>query len=119
MAAARAACVSTWLGETRALGARRYKLLSLHNPVARAARALAGRCASRAAHEGLYWFSKLLSNLPDVAAHFHVGNVGGSSIFTLETWGGSSRAARFARGAGGCRSAAAGQTTSGNKQLHV
>ena len=37
-------------------------LLSLHNPVARAARALAGRylCeqASRMAREGLYWFSK-------------------------------------------------------------
>ena len=39
-------------------------LLSLHNPVARAARALTGRSlceqASRAAREGLYWFSKAL-----------------------------------------------------------
>ena len=36
--------------------------LSLHNPVARAARALAPRAgrytASRAAQEGLYWFSE-------------------------------------------------------------
>ena len=33
-------------------------LLSLHNPVARAARP--GEQASRAAREGLYWFSKTL-----------------------------------------------------------
>ena len=41
------------------------ELLSLHNPVARAARALVGRytCASRAAREGLYWFSKCLKSL--------------------------------------------------------
>ena len=48
------------LALTRALRARRARppgqeLLSLHNPVARAARAL----ASRVAREGLYWFSKV------------------------------------------------------------
>ena len=44
------------------------RLLSLHNPVARAARALAGRYtgseqASRAARKGLYWFSKPNANV--------------------------------------------------------
>ena len=53
----------SWLGEIRTMQASKLinTLLSLHNPVARAARAgraLACEQASRTAREGLYWFSK-------------------------------------------------------------
>ena len=65
-------------GRARSTSEMQSCLLSLHNPVARAARALAGRYthgtlhtrdavraiqASRAAREGLYWFSNSLAGL--------------------------------------------------------
>ena len=47
------------------------QLLSLYNPVARAARALAGRCTVRASEprEGLYWFSKFHSGAHHASLH--------------------------------------------------
>ena len=58
----------------------------------------------------LYVSLRCCFNLPDVAAHFHVGNR------LPPLWGGSSRAARFARGAAALRQRARQRLASFNNK---